>query len=95
MSATEGGPKLCKDCKHLSDWLFSDCMKAPKGRCRVDGRKKYETASLQRDYWNIVWWRCGRKGRFWELKERDVVGVATEDWIDRRVKSMKSERGLK
>jgi len=69
MAVREGGLKLCKDCKYLSDVIFSDCLKAPKGRSRVDGRQKHETASLQRDYWNIVWWRCGKKGRFWEPKE--------------------------
>jgi hypothetical protein len=66
---SESGLKLCRDCKHLSDWLFSDCLKAPKGRCHVDGKMKYESAGLQRDYWNIVWWRCAKKGRFWEKRE--------------------------
>lgn len=69
MSAIEGGPKLCNQCKHFSDYIFGNCLKAPEGRSLVDGRRRYESARSQRDYWNIVWWRCGTKGRFWELKE--------------------------
>ena len=69
MAAREGGLKLCRDCKHRTHYIWNDCLKAPKGRCRVDGQMKYESASLQRDYWNIVWWRCGKKGRFWEQRK--------------------------
>ena len=61
--------KLCKDCKHYSDYVFQNCLRVPKGRSKIDGRMKYEGASLQRCVPSFIWWKCGKKGRFWELKE--------------------------
>jgi len=60
--------KLCIYCKHYTDILMN-CKKAPRGKSPVDGRMRYESASIQREYPSWWIWRCGKKGRFWESKE--------------------------
>ena len=69
MSAREGGLKLCKNCKYVDDIWMMNCTLKPLGLDLVSGKHRYESASLQRSYWNFVVWRCGKKGRFWEQRE--------------------------
>lgn len=70
MSATDGGDlKLCKNCKYVDKIWQMNCTLKPLGLDLVSGKHRYESASLQRSYWNIVIWRCGKKGRFWEQRD--------------------------
>jgi len=87
-------------------WL-TDCTLKPKGIDLVNGKHRYESASLQRSYWNFVIWRCAKKGRFWKKREwltalevkkatlDKTLDKIKSERIDRRIKSMKSVRRLK
>lgn len=59
--------KTCETCKHFV--FFLDCGRSPKGKDPVGGGMKYESCSIERDYPWFVWWRCGKRGRFWEEGE--------------------------
>lgn len=86
--------KTCETCKHFT--FFLDCGRSPKGIDRVSGGMKYESCSIERDYPSFVWWRCGKKGRFWEEGEnyystwvknteelRDKIDKAAEELVKR------------
>lgn len=68
MAVREGGLKLCKDCKFFRT-SYGKCLKAPKGNNYVDGGMDHWAAWIERQYSNLVWWKCSKKGRFWEPRE--------------------------
>ena len=69
MSATDGANlKLCKNCKHHI-YLWDECRRKFKDKDPVGGRIRYIPCWEERMWWNFIWWKCGKKARFFEVKE--------------------------
>ncbi len=63
------GLKLCKNCKYVDTVWQMSCTLRDMGLDLVNGKHRFESASIQRSYPNIWIWRCAKKGRFWEKRE--------------------------
>ncbi len=76
--------KTCETCKHIV--FFLNCGKKPKGLDPIGGKMKHESCSIERDYPNFMWWRCGKKGRFWDSDDNEnyisVVNKKQEEIVD-------------
>jgi hypothetical protein len=60
--------KICIECEHYMN-KHMECDRKKKEIDRHNGRQKYACVINERTWPSILWWMCGKQGRFFRREE--------------------------